>query len=153
LAAVALLAAGGLASFARSDERPLLVIVPAQRSDTPNADEISLIFKRRKLFWEDGSRIQAVNLPPDHPLRQRFSRSILKMSSDALETYWNQQYFNGVVPPHVLASEAAMLRFVADTPSAIGYVSACQPDSRVRVILLISADGRVLPLESAPVCN
>jgi DNA-binding transcriptional LysR family regulator len=70
-----------------------------------------------------------------------------------MEDYWNQQYFQGVLPPHVLASEAAMQRFVAQTPQAIGYLPYCQVDAQLRVVLLIGSGGRVLPESEQPVCS
>ena len=131
-------------------DETLAVIVAATRPDIPDADDVALMFKRRKVFWRDGSRIEPVNLPADHPLRQRFSRRLLKLSPEALEDFWNEQYFHGVLPPHVLASETAVLRFVAQTPSAIGYLSACLLGAEVRPVLLIEPDGRLLAPSDAP---
>ncbi len=51
------------------------------------------------------------------------------------------------------ASEAAVLRFVADTASAIGYLPYCSMDPRVRPILLIDADGRLLPPDTPVSCD
>jgi hypothetical protein len=154
-----LLLAGLLAAAAArpqpgvADEPLLAVVVAAARPDQPGEDEIAQIFKRRKLFWSDGTRIQPVNLPADHPLRQRFSRHVLHQSPDAQQEYWNEQYFHGVLPPHVLASEEAVLRFVADTAAAIGYLPACPGDPRLRAVLWVTADGRVLKPEGAPACG
>ena len=143
-----------LASPPGVSEEPLMaVVVAAARVDRPDADEIAQMFKRRKLFWSDGSRIQPVNLPADHPLRQRLMHHLLHQSADAQQEYWNEQYFHGVLPPHVLASEEAMLRFVADTAAAIGYLPACPPDPRVRAVLLVTADGHLLKPEAAPACG
>lgn len=132
----------------------IAVVVPASRpKETLSATEIALIFRRRKQQWRDGHRITPVNLPADDPLRRRFSRSVLQLSSDALEEYWNEQYFHGVLPPHVLASEEAVLRFVSDTDTAIGYLSYCAVDQRLRPVLLIAADGRLLPLDTPRDCK
>lgn len=136
-----------------ADEPLLAVVVAAARSDQPSDDEIAQIFKRKKLFWDDGTRIQPVNLPADHPLRLRLLRHVLHQSADAQQEYWNEQYFHGVLPPHVVASEEAMLRFVADTSAAIGYLPACPTDPRVRAVLWVTADGRVLKPDAAPACG
>ncbi len=40
----------------------------------------------------------------------------------------------GISPPHVVASQEAVMRFVANTPGVIGYVAACKVDKRVKVI-------------------
>ena len=103
----------------------IAVVMPASEPELhPDAETLSLIFKRRKLYAEDGGRLQPVNLPADSSLRRRFSRAILRQSPEAQEEYWNQQYFQGVLPPHVLASEAAVLRFVSETPHSVGYLDA-----------------------------
>ena len=92
------------------------------------------IYLRTKLLWNDGSSVIPVNLPPDYMLRRHFSRLVLGVSPEDLEEYWNSQYFHGVAPPYVLASEAAVLQFVATTPGAIGYVSDSVVNDHVRVL-------------------
>lgn len=142
-------AAGAVAAA----EPVLAVVVPATLvSESPSEQDINLIYKRRKQLWSDGRRIQPVNLPADHPLRRRFSRAVLKLSPEALEEYWNEQYFHGLLPPHVVASESAMARFVAETVGAIGYLPYCSVDARLRVLLLIGADGRTLTADSVAPC-
>jgi ABC-type phosphate transport system substrate-binding protein len=42
-----------------------------------------------------------------------------------------------------LSSQEAVLRFVAQTPGAVGYVSYCVVDARVKVALVITAAGQV----------
>ena len=69
-----------------------------------------------------------------------------------MEDYWNQLYFQGVLPPYVVASEEAVLRFVARTPHAIGYLDACAVDDSVRVLFLIDAESRVLAPGAATGC-
>ena len=77
------------------------------------------------------------NLPPTHPLRHSFSQSILGQAPEAMEDYWREMYFHGVLPPHVLASEEAVILFVSSTPGAIGYISACPAERKVNVVLLV----------------
>lgn len=98
------------------------------------SDELALIYLRKRLFVA-GARVQPINLPLTHPLRRWFSQHLLRQTPEELENYWRDQYFNGIVPPFVLASEEAVIRFVASTPGAIGYVPACLVDRRVSVIL------------------
>lgn len=130
---------------ASAADEPLAVVVPRVFAGHDlNAQELALIFKRKKLAWDDGTPIQPVNLPSDHPARRHFSQRILKSLPEAQTEYWNAQYFQGVFPPHVLASSEAVLRFVADTPGSIGYVPACKADTRVKVALWIDAGGAVV---------
>ncbi len=124
-----------------SDEALALIMAPGHHS--LRKDEAAQIFKRKKLFWSDGRKIQPVNLPASSPLRRLFTHSILGSTPEELEKYWNDMYFHGVSPPFVLTSEEAVLRFVAETPGAVGYVGACSVDSRVAAVLYLTPDGRV----------
>lgn len=90
----------------------------------------------KKIRLDDrGHVVVPVNLPAGHPLREAFSLSLLRETSDALQNYWNTRYFHGERPPYVLDSEQAVMRFVAKTKGAVGYVAACHADDSVRVIL------------------
>jgi len=123
----------------------LAVIVPRSHSiQLLNANELSLMFWRKKLYWSDGKRIQTLNYSASNPLRLQFSLSILKSTPETQSDYWNGLYFHGISPPHVVSSQEAMLRFVADTPGAIGYVDACKLDDRVKPIVWVNADRSVL---------
>lgn len=125
-------------SEARAGEHAFAVIAgPGYAETRLTRESLSLIFKRKQNYWENGVRIQPVNLPPAHPLRRVFSQSVLGSAPEAMETYWREMYFHGVLPPHVLASEEAVVLFVNSTPGAIGYVSACPAEHKVNVVMAI----------------
>jgi ABC-type phosphate transport system substrate-binding protein len=141
--------AGGASVPEAAPEAMIAIIVGKQHADRQmRIGDLALIFRRKQLFWKDGTRINPVNLPANDRLRQVFSRSVLGASPEDLEKYWNDMYFHGVSPPFVLASEEAVLRFVAQTPGAIGYVSYCNVDARARVLLVVSQAG-VVSVEAA----
>lgn len=128
-------------------EPPIAVVVA---SSSPLALPLSrslvyAIYTRKRLLWPDRSRVLPVNLPASHPLRRNFSMWLFKRSPEDLQDYWNDEYFHGVLPPPVLASEEAVLRFVAATPGAVGYVSACSVDPRVDVAALIASPDGTAP--------
>jgi hypothetical protein len=124
-------------------EEPIAVVVPPGLAKGLKKDDLELVFKRKKLFWNDGTKAQPVNLPASHPLRRSFSLAVLGHMPEEMEKYWNDMYFHGVSPPHVLTSTEAVLRFVAETPGAVGYVPLCSADSRVSIALVISSNGRI----------
>lgn len=127
------------------DEDALAVIVaPQQAGRISGLADLALVYRRKRLLWEDGTRMQPANLPPEHPLRRNFSQRVLGASPKSLAQYWSTMYFHGISPPHVFGSEEAVLRFVAETPGALGYVSACEVDARVKAVLWIMPDGEVL---------
>lgn len=104
----------------------------ADRALTPA--ELALIFRRSQLIDARGVALVPVNLPGTHDLRVAFSLALFNLEPADMEGYWNERYFHGVAPPHVVASVEAMLRFVAATDGAIGYVPACAVDARVKVV-------------------
>jgi hypothetical protein len=114
-----------------------IAVIMADGSTEPflSMQKLALIFRRKQTFWGNGQRIQPVNLPPAHPLRRAFSQQVFARSPEDLDDYWRDMYFHGVLPPFVLASEEAVIRFVAATPGAVGYVSPCVLDHRVSAVL------------------
>lgn len=132
----------GIASLPAIAEEPVLaVVVSAQSAYTLNlsANDLALVFWRKTLYSAQGKPLHPANLVADHPLRQRFSQQVLHSSPQSQVGYWNGLYFNGIQPPFTVQSEEAMLRYVADTDHAVGYVSACKVDERVRPILWVTA--------------
>jgi hypothetical protein len=95
------------------------------------------IFRRKIWVNEQGIPWVPLNLSAEHPLRRAFSQKLFEMYPEQMENYWNEQYFQGVMPPYVVASEEAVLRFVASMPGAIGYILPCHLDSRVQVLMTL----------------
>jgi hypothetical protein len=116
-----------------------IIITRDEGPDISKRNEIAQIFLARRKIDRAGRALVPVNLPPDNPARQVFSQQILGAPPEAWETYWTERYFEGVTPPAVVASPEAMLRFVAATPGAVGYLPACRVDARVRVLYKVVA--------------
>lgn len=126
------------------DENPVAIIVSAQAMLAPDlhADDLSLIFWRKKLYATHGQPLRPVNLYSEHPLRLRFSQHILRSAPKSQVNYWNGLYFHGVQPPFTVQSEEAMIRYVAETDGAVGYIDACHLDERVKPVFWLLA-GRL----------
>jgi len=133
----------------------VLAVIVAQDfvNKEPAAKELNLIYRKKILSWNDGSRIHPVNLPSDHPLRKIFSMAVLKSLPESQTQYWNDLYYHGISPPHVFASSEAAMRFVVETKGSIAYVSACALDERVRPILWIDALGNITNTKPDFSCN
>jgi hypothetical protein len=128
---LALLAAapGGAPGRAADQERaPAICVVArlgdAARDSVADLDVIRRIFLLRERFWPSGTAAHPVNLPASSALRERFSQETFGQSVQELVPYWNDRYFHGTRPPPTVASEAAVLLFIARTPGAVGYVEA-----------------------------
>ena len=125
---------------APAGEARIAVIVSSRDHGVQRIDPGMLrnIFLKKVFVDPQGHAYIPVNLPPDSRLRQAFSRAAIGMSEPRLQNYWNQQYFQGVSPPFVLGSEAAVVEFVAKTPGAIGYVEPCFVTADVHTVQLLT---------------
>ena len=135
----AALAAGILATppGARAEDAIAVVVGRDSAVRTTSTDDLREIYLRRRRVWPDGRAVIPVNLPPDSAVRQRFSRLVLGRDVADLVPYWNARYFEGVTPPAVLPSPAAVRAYVAAEPSAIGYVPASEVDETCRTLLVL----------------
>jgi hypothetical protein len=121
-------------------EQLAVIVHRSSAIQTLGLESIKLIFIRKTLLDENGNTLVPVNLPTSHAIRQGFSMALFNQRPEEQELYWNIQYYHGISPPHVVNSEEAMLRFVAITPNAIGYVRKGNVDGRVTVVKTLSVE-------------
>jgi hypothetical protein len=127
-------------SVAADEPAPLAiaVIVGAKSTVTRvSLDDLREVYLRRRRLWPDGSRAIPINLPPDHPARERFSKLVLGRATQDLSAYWEARYFEGITPPAVLQSPAAIRAYLAAEPTAIGYVPLADVDDTCRTLLVL----------------
>lgn len=117
------------------EELELAVIVHPSRAATLTSETVKRIYLKRQRFWDDGHPIVAINQEVATPAREAFTRLVFGDEAARLPAYWNEQYFHGVMPPILLGSEEAVVRYVASRPDAIGYVDARHVDASVAVAL------------------
>ena len=120
-----------------SDEPALAIVVHRERTTALGIEDVAHIYLRRRRFWEDGAPIVALNREAGTATRAAFSRRVLRADPAKLEEYWNQKYFEGIFPPTVLSSGAAVKRYVAADRNAIGYIDWNEVDDSVRVVLKV----------------
>jgi hypothetical protein len=110
----------------------------------PDVELVRRIFELRQRFWPDGTRAHPVNLPATSPVREEFSQAVFGESVKEMAAYWNERYFHGTKPPPSLASEQAVLLYVARTKGGVGYVKADSADSLpdgVKKVLCVGDEG------------
>ena len=122
-------------------DAPLAVIAHPSHPERLSTADVARIFLRKRRFWPDGSPIVPLNREPGSDAREAFSHRVLGGDSARWASYWNDAYFNGVFPPAVLSSSAAVKRYVASEPGAIGYVDPADVDDTVRVVLELRGSG------------
>jgi hypothetical protein len=129
-------------SMVSAEEPVIAVIVSAQPAYTVSVatSDLASVYWRKKLYDNQGKPLHPANLSSDHPLRLRFSQQVLHSSPRSQVGYWNEQYFHGIQPPYTVESQEAMIRYVAYTESAIGYIDACKLDERVKPVIWVTAN-------------
>lgn len=125
---------------ARAAEPEIAVVVGRDSPVTEvTPDTLRELYLRRRRVWPDGSRVITVNLPVDAPARQVFSKEILGRAPRDLSGYWNRRWFEGIRPPLVLQTPAAVCAYLAVEPTAIGYLDLNDVDpERCRVLLVLN---------------
>lgn len=140
---IILLAVSIMASLnAIADDRQTVIAVVVDANENLaelkfTSNELRLIYWRKQLYWPMGRRIKPVNLTAEHPIRSQFSQTVLGNLPKKQIDYWNGLYFDGISPPYSVNSEEAVLRYIAQTDGAIGYLDACKLDNRVKPLAWI----------------
>ena len=128
--AAALLIAASSNAFAG-----VTVIVNPANGNSLSDSDISRAFLGKLKAYGDGQSIQAVNGKANSASRVEFEKVVLKKSSAQVKAYWSKRLFTGKGKPlQELGSDAEVLKFVASTPNAIGYVDSASVDGTVKTV-------------------
>jgi ABC-type phosphate transport system substrate-binding protein len=99
--------------------------------------QLAAMFLKKQDAWETGALVIPVDQPERAAVRQTFSREVIGKPPAAVKSYWNQLVFSGRnVPPAERISDADVVNFVRNTPSAVGYVSATAQTKGVKVLMV-----------------
>lgn len=131
------LLAGSCVCSAVDEPAELAVVVNKSRQpDTADLAELRQMILGDRLRWRDGEGVVAVQTPADSPERALMMKTIFKMNDAALKRYYMLAVFNGkeVVMPREVSSVAALKKFVATNPGAVGCIFASEVDDTVKVI-------------------
>jgi len=110
------------AAPAADDGYQVIVSASLAVAELPRA-EVSRFFLRQAAKWPQGQAALPVDQSARSPVRQAFTRGVLRQPLPAVEAYWQRQIAAGQAPPPVKTTDAEVLAYVAANPGAIGYVS------------------------------
>lgn len=103
------------------------------------------MFGMRLRAWPDGTPVRVFVLEDSDPLHQQFCESKLQMYPYQLRQNWDRLLYSGTgQPPIVVRSEDEMLKRVAETPGAIGYVRDYKPSADAKKGKAATAAVKVL---------
>ncbi|MCU0425122.1 MAG: substrate-binding domain-containing protein [Candidatus Kapabacteria bacterium] len=113
------------------------VVVIAHKSSpvaTLDNDKLLDIFTLNTKNWSDGGKITLLEIKGDSPAKAKFYAA-LGTSFGEMQKLWLKKQFAGKgLPPTALASEDEIIQRVANTPGAIGYISADKAPKDVKII-------------------
>lgn len=116
----------------------LIIVNPQVPESSISFQQLTAIYLRRMLVWPNGQPIVAVNQPVSSKARQQFSRLVFGPQPGALADYWSQKHFQGLNPPVVMPSDAAVVAFVRKIPGAIGYIDPGQSRHGTKLVKRLS---------------
>lgn len=113
-----------------------IVANPGVRADSITPAELRSIFLQDRRSLSDGSHVEPV-LAKGGAAHEAFLRQYVGKSDDDLRNYYRTLVFTGTgAMPRFLDSDAEIIRYVARTKGAIGYVSADFPTMGVKVLTI-----------------
>lgn len=131
--AAAGLVLAGAATFAHAG----VVVVVSAKSEVKSLTQaqVSQLFLNKAVAFPGGGAATPVDLP-EGPARAEFYTKVTGKDAAQLKAYWAQLTFTGKAQrPKQLGSGADVRKFVAGSPSAIGYLDAADVDDSVHVVL------------------
>ncbi len=119
--------------FAQSSYK--VIINSSNPVATISKTDLSKLFLKKTTKWENGNKVQPVDLLESSAVRVSFTKEIHDKSISAIKSYWQRQLFSGrAVPPPEKANDKEVLSFVKANSGAIGYVSTSASTKGVKVI-------------------
>ncbi len=127
LACVALVGAHALAA-------PAIIGHKGIAAEKLDAVTLKSVFLGKKVAWDGAGRITIAALKAG-PLAEEFCKSRLEMNVSSFTNHWRRLAMTGGgIAPKFFETEAELLKFVAETPGAIGFVD--QPNANDTVAAL-----------------
>lgn len=99
-----------------------------------SAGDLKNIFLNQKTTWGNGDRVVLATLKGG-ATHEAFMKETVSKTASQFKSYWRKLVFTGKAKlPKAFASEAELVRFVASTPGAVGYIDDATPHDGVKVV-------------------
>ena len=111
------------------------IIVHPSNNNSLDENSIKRIFLGKNKKFDNGNKIIPMNQNQGANARTEFGKKVLSKSDSQLKAYWSKLIFTGKgTPPDEKSNDAEILKFIANTPDAIGYIDASAVDDSVKVV-------------------
>ena len=112
-------------TFSATLSAELVMVLNEENVVELNQQNVINIFLDKTDRFPNGTTAVPVNQPEGSLTSIAFNRTVLRMSQNKLKKYWAKKRFSGRAhPPKVLENDKAVLDFVRQNKSAIGYVDS-----------------------------
>ena len=101
-------------------------------------NKLAQIYLGKMKNYSNGKTINAVDLPKDSTAHKKFYKSVVKKSDSAMNRHWSKLKFTGKgKPPKKLDTARDVIKWVANTEGAIGYIDGKYLNKSVKVVLIL----------------
>lgn len=115
----------------------VVVVHPSVPVKTASKAHISNLYFVSSATWPSGEPVVPFDMRGDVPLKTEFYQQVINRSITQVRAYRARQIFSGTgIPPMEVGSVAEMLRRIATTPGAIGYMPRDQVNDSVKVLVV-----------------
>ncbi|GAA6152379.1 hypothetical protein [Pseudoteredinibacter isoporae] len=114
-----------------------IAVIANQQVDAASLSPTRLksIFGMRTTTWKNGQPIRVFVLKDNDPLHVRFTKDVLQTYPYNLRRIWERRVYSGTgLAPTVVNTEGEMLKLIAETENAIGYIQHHNIDQNVKVL-------------------
>ena len=112
----------------------IAVIINPSNINTVDTDTIKKIYLGKSKSFSNGDKVNPVD-QDGTSVADEFNDKVVGKSSSQLNAYWSKLIFTGKgTPPEKLASDQAVIDFVAANNDAIGYIDSSKVSDKVKVI-------------------
>lgn len=100
--------------------------------------KLAQIYLGKMKNYSNGKNIKAVDLPKNSAAHKKFYKSVVKKSDSAMNRHWSKLKFTGKgKPPKKLDTARDVIKWVANTEGAIGYIDGKYLNKSVKVVLIL----------------
>jgi len=113
----------GAAPAANGTQEFQVVVHPTVRGTWISRVNLQALFTGKTDRWGDKTSAKPVDQSLKTPVRRAFTTSVLGRSTGEIQRYWQDRIaLDRVFPPPIKSTDEEVLRFVAATAGAVGYV-------------------------------
>lgn len=134
-----ILLASSLVIFSQSIHAAVAVITHTGIDEIGlSKSKLAKIYLGKLKRYSNGEKIRVVNLPKSSMAYKKFHKIVVKKTDAVLNRYWSKLKYTGKgKPPKTLATTREVIKWVANTKGAIGYIDGKYLNKSVKVVLIL----------------